>query len=293
MNALHRRRRDALGLAGLFAAAAAQAPRPAAANRFEAWFAPAARLWPRWQAHDPHSRLAVDHGPWDRFLRTQLRRHRDGITRIAYGAVPAGARQRLRAYLGAMAAVPVSLLARGEQFAFWVNLYNALTVQVVLDAYLVAGIRDIAPSGGLFACGPWDARLIEVEGQGLTLNDIEHRILRPVWRDPRVHYAVNCASLGFPNLLPEAFTAARTEAMLEAATRDYVNHPRGVTPRVDGLRVSKIYAWYADDFGAGDAGVVAHLLRYAALPLAEAIRRRPVLAEFVYDWALNDAREGA
>jgi len=241
MNAL-RCRREALGLAGLFAAAAVQAPHPVAANRFEAWFAPAARLWPRWQAHDPHSRLVVDHGSWDRFLRARLRRHHDGITRIAYGAMPAGAQQGLRAYLGALAAVPVSLLARGEQFAFWVNLYNALTVQVVLDAYPVAGIRDIALSGGLFARGPWDARLIEVEGQVLTLNDIEHRILRPIWRDPRVHYAVNCASLGCPNLLPEAFTAARTEAMLEAAARGYVNHPRGVAPRADGLRVSKIYA---------------------------------------------------
>ena len=279
-------RRRALAAVAL---AASVAPAPAAADRFEALFAPRARPWARWEGHDPGSARRVDHAAWDRFLRAHVRRHADGITRVAYGAVPGADRLALRAYLGGLAAVPVTRLARPEQFAFWVNLYNALTVLVVLDAYPVASIRDITLSPGLFARGPWDARLIEIEGEALTLNDVEHRILRPIWRDPRVHYAVNCASLGCPNLMPEAFTAARAEPLLEAGARDHVNHPRGVTARPDGLRVSSIYAWFAEDFG-GEAGVVPHLLRYAAPPLAEAIHRRPVLAGFGYDWSLNDAR---
>jgi Protein of unknown function, DUF547 len=87
----------------------------------------------------------------------------------------------------------------------------------------VASIRDIAISPGLFSVGPWGGKLIEVEGEPLSLDDIEHRILRPIWRDPRLHYAVNCAALGCPNLRSSAFTAANADILLETAASDYVN----------------------------------------------------------------------
>jgi Protein of unknown function, DUF547 len=87
----------------------------------------------------------------------------------------------------------------------------------------VASIRDIAISPGLFSVGPWGRKLIEVEGEPLSLDDIEHRILRPIWRDPRLHYAVNCAALGCPNLRSSAFTAANADILLETAASDYVN----------------------------------------------------------------------
>ena len=247
--------------------------------------APKAEPWPRWQAHRPGAAASVDHGAWGRLLGRYLRPGGDGINRVAYGAVTAADRQALEQYVAALAATPVSSLDRPEQRAFWSNLYNALTVQVVLSRYPVRSIRDIAISPGLFASGPWGKKLVTVEGEALCLDDIEHRILRPIWRDPRTHYAVNCAALGCPNLWPEPFTAGNLETVLEQAAAAYVNHPRGVRPTLDGLRLSSLYDWYGEDFG----DLPAHLRRYAAPPLAAALRGGPRIAGYGYDWALNDA----
>ncbi|MGP1397411.1 MAG: DUF547 domain-containing protein [Inquilinaceae bacterium] len=250
--------------------------------------APKAVLWPRWQAHDPSSVATVDHTVWDRLLRTYVRLPADGIARFAYGAVTPADRAALVAYVRRLGAVPVSSLNRGEQWALWTNLYNALTVGTVLDHYPVASIRDIDISPGLFANGPWGRSMIAVEGQALSLDDIEHRILRPIWQDPRIHYAVNCAALGCPNLAAEAFTSANAEPMLEAAARAFVNHPRGVTISDGRVRVSSIYHWFEEDFGGSDRGIVAHLMRYADPDLAAALRGRTMVRDLGYDWRLND-----
>ena len=107
-----------------------------------------------------------------------------------------------------------SLTSRDEQLAYWINLYNALTVKVILDHYPVKSILDIDISPGWFSIGPWGKKLVAVEGVEISLDDIEHRILRPIWRDPRIHYALNCAAVGCPNLLREAFTGATAEVLL-------------------------------------------------------------------------------
>lgn len=251
---------------------------------------PRAELWPRWQANDPGSRIAVDHGAWDRFVGRHVVAGADGIHRVRYGGVEAGDRAALRAYLEGLAAAPVSRLARAEQRAYWINLYNALTVQVVLERYPVRSIRDIAISPGLFAVGPWGRKLIRVEGEELSLDDIEHRILRPIWRDPRIHYALNCASIGCPNLQRRAFTAANAEAMLDEAARAFVNHPRGARVENGRVLLSSIYVWFRADFGADDSGVIAHLRRYAGAELAAALATVTRVGDGGYDWALNDLR---
>ncbi len=272
-------------LAGLGVAAVVR-PAAAAPSFIESLFAPSAKLWPRWQAHEPASTRLVDHTAWNAFLQRRVRRRVDGVMGVEYQAVTAEERGALRDYLDRLAAVPVSALARAEQYAFWVNLYNALTVRIVLDHPGKASIRDIALSGGLFDSGPWSTRVITVEAEGLTLNDIEHRILRPIWRDPRTHYALNCASVGCPDLRATAYTAAELAGALDAAARAYVSHPRGVEAGPDGLTLSSIYNWFADDFG-GEAGVLAHLRRYAAPALLAAIDRAPRVIGYRYDWTLN------
>ena len=258
----------------------------------ERLFAPGAEPWPRWERHDPKATARVDHSVWNDWLGTYVSTGPDGIARVAYGRVVAADRTRLDGYIGALAAVSVSSLDRTEQRAFWVNLYNALTVAVVLEHYPVGSIRDINLSRGLFARGPWDRSLISVEGEALSLNDIEHRILRPGWRDPRIHYALNCAALGCPNLLPHAFTSANTDRLLEQAARAYVNHPRGLTVRSGVVRLSSIYVWFAEDFG-GKEGVLTHLLHYADQPLRSALDHAVAAgADYAwdYDWRLNEAR---
>lgn len=250
---------------------------------------PRAELWERWARHDPAATARVDHGAWDAFLARHLQVVEGGVNRIAYGAVPSADRQALAAYLDALAATQVSTLNRAEQRAYWINFYNALTVKVVLDHHPVASIGDIDISPGLFANGPWGKKLATVEGEALSLDDMEHRILRPIWRDPRIHYAVNCASIGCPNLRTVAFTAANADRLMEEGARDYVNHPRGASLAGGRLVVSKIYDWFKADFGGTDAGVIAHLRQYAAPPLADGLAVATRIADTVYDWSLNDA----
>ncbi len=250
--------------------------------------APRADLWPRWQAHDPASTVAVDHTPWQRFLDAYLMRDDpSGINRLRYARVSAADREALAGYLERLQSVPVSELNRNEQRAYWINLYNALTVKVVLDHYPVSSITRIN-LGGLFSRGPWNARLATVEGQGLSLNDIEHRILRPIWKDPRIHYAVNCASLGCPNLQGRAYTAANADELLEEAARGYVNHPRGARFQDGVLVLSSIYDWFREDFGGSRQGVFRHLLRYARPALAEMLRGYGGRIRYEYDWTLNE-----
>ena len=110
--------------------------------------------------------------------------------------------------------------------------------------------------------------------------------MRPTFRDPRVHYALNCASLGCPNLMPRGFHAASLNSDLDAAARAYVNHPRGVSVAARGLRLSSIYDWYAADFGT-PAQLRAHLLRFAAPELAARVRASDRIAGYGYDWTLN------
>ena len=257
-------------------------------TRVEKLFAPPVELWPRWQANDPASTASLDHRAWDRFLAAYLVAGADGVNRVDYGRVGEADKEVLAQYVAQLAAVPVSRLNRREQFAYWVNLYNALTVRVVLDHYPVGSIRDINLSPGA-VWGPWAAKLVSIEGEGVSLDDIEHRILRPIWRDARVHYALNCAAVGCPNLQPRAFTAADTEALLTAGGKSFVNHPRGVTMIGDEARVSSLYGWFEEDFGGSEKQVIAHLRRFAVPELGARLAHSSGIAGYRYDWTLNDA----
>ncbi len=259
---------------------------------FEALFAPSATVWDRWTAHDPQSTAIIDHSAWDRLLGRYVIAGGDGINRFAYGRVTADDRAALSAYIGALAATPVSHHNRPQQRAYWINLYNALTVRTVLDHYPVDSIRDVDTSPGVFADGPWDADAITIEGEAVTLNDIEHRILRPIWRDPRIHYALNCASIGCPNLRTVAYTGINTDALLDKGASEYVNHPRGARVAGDELTVSSIYVWFQEDFGGADGSVIAHLRRFASPALAARLAAIRSISDHEYDWALNDAGGG-
>lgn len=252
----------------------------------------AEELAARFARHAERSAGVVDHAAWDRLLARYVQAGEDGLNRVDYRRFKAEAHGTLQVYLQQLQTAQVSRLDRAEQFAFWVNLYNAKTIEIVLAHYPVASIRDIAISPGLFAVGPWKKKVVTVEGVELSLDDIEHEILRPIWRDPRIHYVVNCASIGCPNLARDAFTGARLEQQLERAARDYVNHPRGVSLQGDIVTASKIYSWYARDFGNDDVSILDHLRRYAAPDLRRRLERVTRIQGYAYDWRLNDAAPG-
>ena len=159
----------------------------------------------------------------------------------------------------------------------------------MLRFHPIDSIKDIDIATGPFG-GPWDRKLLEVRGTPLSLNDIEHRILRPIWRDARIHYAVNCAAVGCPNLQPTAFTAANTEIILDHAAQNFVNHRRGARIEDGQLTVSKIYVWFVEDFGGGEEQVVDHLTKFAEPTLAAALKGRTSIDGYEYDWSLNEAQ---
>jgi hypothetical protein len=253
-------------------------------------FAPKSELWERWTIHSSTGTAVIDHGEWDGFLGKNVVTHADGVNRIAYAKVSDADRKRLDDYLLRMSRVRISEFSRDEQRPYWINLYNAVTVDVVLDHYPVDSIRDISISPGLFSIGPWKKKLIRVEGEEISLDDIEHRILRPIWKDPRIHYAVNCASLGCPNLMPVAFTAANAEELLDGGAKNFINSEHGARFDLDArLIASSIYDWFQEDFGGSESGVIAHLRLYAKPALKVKLEAVTEVYDFDYDWTLNDA----
>ncbi len=249
--------------------------------------APKSELWEKWAAHDAASTTVIDHSNWDKFLKTYVKNDPKGLNKFNYAGVTAKDKKALDDYINTLAATPVLKLNRAQQQPYWINLYNALTVKVVLDHFPVKSIFDIDISPGLFSSGPWGKKLIEIASEQVSLDDIEHRILRPVWKDPRIHYAVNCASVGCPDLSAQAYTAENTNAMLTANAVAYINSPRGVRVSGADVIVSSIYDWFQEDFDGTEKGVIAHLLPYANGARKMALEKANEISDYDYDWALN------
>ncbi|MEM7767589.1 MAG: DUF547 domain-containing protein [Pseudomonadota bacterium] len=266
---------SALTLCGamLMAAAPAQAQTPAASAASETAASPTDAVQP------------ARHAAWSELLSKYVRPAADGVNRFDYGALKADDADRtaLTAYIASFETLDFASLIRDEAFAAWANLYNAVTIDHILGRYPVKSIR----SG--YIVGPWKEVSVMADGRELSLDAIEHDILRVEWSDPRVHYAVNCAAIGCPNLNPAAWEAATLDQALDTAARAYVNDPRGVTIRNNGLQVSRIYKWFREDFGGSNAGVIDHLKQYAEPDLLAQIEANPRIRRHAYDWDLNDA----
>ncbi len=249
----------------------------------------AAELSQRFAAHDPNSSQTIDHSGWDRILKAYVSTDRQGLNRFDYAGLKAHGLDELKKYLKDLQGINPAKLTRDEQFAFWTNLYNAKTMEIVAEKYPVKSIQKIRLSFSLFP-GPWREKVMKVMGVELSLDDIEHGILRPIWRDPRIHYAVNCASVGCPNLQERAYRGSSLETMLEKAARDYINSPRGVRFKGSKTIVSSLYDWYGDDFGGIVPNILAHIRKYAGPALKDKIAGVKQFSDYEYDWALNDKK---
>jgi len=245
---------------------------------------------PVFEVHDPYSAHSVDHSSWDSFLQRYLVTGARGVNRIKYRQVTDRDRQQLNCYLHRLQNTDIRTLNRDEQLAFWFNMYNAKTASIVLDNYPVRSVRRIKQKFTDFV-GPFDDEgVVNVLGKPLSLNDIESGIIRPVWKDPRIHYAVNCASFGCPNLSPTAWTAANIDSRLNSAAYDFINSGRAVRSGLRGVRLSKIYKWYKDDFGGDDESVLAHVRQYSDNCTANTLCNRQSISGYFYDWSLNDGK---
>lgn len=242
------------------------------------------------KVHNPMSSKTVDNSQWADILSSYVTLGADGVTRVHYADLAGSAAdvEKLGAYIDLLQNTKVSALNQDEQYAFWVNLYNAVTVEVIIEHYPVASIRDISISPGLFSTGPWGKKLVTVEDEELSLDNIEHDILRKVWDEPRVHYAVNCASFGCPNLATVPYTGKALEKQLTKAASDYINHPRGVAFDGDRLTLSKIFDWYGKDFGTTTAERLTAIAQHAKPALAKKLAAHSGRIRYAYDWSLND-----
>lgn len=240
--------------------------------------APKAELWEFWNKSDAENVTEISHVKWQNILDKYLL-EKGEHTLFSYSAVSADDLLNLNSYIDDLTSLDPRQYNRNEQYAYWINMYNAITVKLILDDYPVKSITKL---GGLFSFGPWDDKVVEVAGEVLTLNDIEHRILRPIWNDARTHYAVNCASLGCPNLQLQAFTASNLEFLLHTAQESYITSAKGVSWDKDTLILSSIYEWFAVDFGGEEA-----ILELLSETLPE-LRDYNGKIEYDYDWSLNE-----
>jgi hypothetical protein len=245
-----------------------------------AFSAPKSELWPYWDSSNNKSEIIVDHSLWQKFLDQYLVIEGEN-TLIRYAQVNQQDKAHLDNYIDYLRHTDPRQLTRSQQYPYWVNLYNALTVKIILDAYPISSITKL---GGFFSFGPWDEVVTQIEGKEITLNDIEHRILRPIWQDPRTHYAINCASLGCPNLQSQAFTQANSDSLLNKAAGEFINSSKGVLINNQEIQLSSIYDWFSNDFGTQEQ-LFAHLKKY-----------RPTIStenkqiEYDYNWLLNEKK---
>lgn len=245
---------------------------------FPLYAAPESKLWGYWQQSNENNAAEISHQTWQEVLTEYVSKQGENNL-FAYQSVTHTDSAKLDNYLSQMTQLNPLQYSKDEQYAYWVNIYNAITVDLILEEYPV---RSITKLGGLFSFGPWDEKVVTINGKTLTLNDIEHRILRPIWQDPRTHYAVNCASLGCPNLQSLAFTAQNSERLLDQAATEFINSGKGAKQQGNKLIVSSIYDWFSADF-AIDGGVRTHLEKYRP-----ELKDAPSKLEYEYDWSLNE-----
>ena len=217
------------------------------------------------------------HAAFDEVLRAHVG---DGVVR--YPAIAADS--RFPAYLRTLDRVdPYTLLARQERLAFWINAYNAFAIQGILDG--------LSPRTKFGQYRYFIAKAHPVGGATINLYDLERKLLIPDFREPRIHFAIVCASMSCPKLQPWAYAADRLDEQLERSAREYINDP--TRNRFDRERkiayLSMIFKWFEGDFTAHSGLLLSYVKRYVADPeLAHELENAPYRIEFLeYDWSLN------
>ena len=207
---------------------------------------------------------------WD----TLLQRYVNAAGKVDYKSLKAD-KKALNAYCQTLADNPVQDdWSREEKMAYWINVYNAFTVKLIVDNYPAKSILNF--DGGK----TWEVKRIQLGGKKYSLDQIENEILRPQFKDARIHFAINCAAQSCPPLANHAYTAENLEAMLEANAKAFVNNPKFNTLSESKARVSKIFEWYSADFG----DLKKFLNKYADTP----VKTSATVTYQEYNWDLNE-----
>ncbi|MCF6323738.1 MAG: DUF547 domain-containing protein [Gammaproteobacteria bacterium] len=244
---------------------------------------------------------SFDHAEWDQLLKKHVISINQGVaTQVDYRGFSRD-RFQLKSYLGSLESISRATFKhwpKQQQLAFLINAYNAWTVELILTEYPeLESIKDL----GSWIKSPWDRRFIPLLGSTHSLDEIEHGMIRAkgAYQEPRIHFAVNCASIGCPALSMDAFTGDKLEAQLEVVTHLFLSDRSRNFLKNDTLNISKIFKWYRDDFESGWGGY--HTLQQflsayqTSLGLSDdqvqRINSSDIEIEFLdYDWKLNDKR---
>ena len=211
------------------------------------------------------------HDSWNALLQ----KHVSSTGRVNYKGFKSEL-SKLESYLESLSATPPqSSWSRNEKLAYWINAYNAFTVKLILDNYPTSSITKL--KGGK----PWDVKWIKIGTSTYSLNNIENDIIRPRFKDARIHFAVNCAALSCPPLLNQAFTPSQLSTQLNKQARKFVNNPKYNTITPDAIKVSKIFEWYSSDFGNS---LIDYLNKYSETTINSGAK----IQYLEYDWALNN-----
>ncbi|MEN7342418.1 MAG: DUF547 domain-containing protein [Pseudomonadota bacterium] len=234
-----------------------------------------------WPADD-NSIVTIDHNLWQQTLNDYLLPAYNDVNRVDYAGLKHDGMTTLNKYLAEMSSVDLASVRRDEQMAFWINVYNAMTFKVIAEAWPVESILTLDNGKG-----PWDRPVFENNQRVLSLNDIEHRLLRGLWNEPRIHFAVNCASIGCPDVQPIAFTGQNLESLLTLAAQNFLRHPRAVRREGTTLHLSSLFDWYADDFGNNKTAVRDSLANMGDTATATRLTMPADEIAYAYDWGIN------
>ncbi|MDA0322556.1 MAG: DUF547 domain-containing protein [Verrucomicrobia bacterium] len=226
----------------------------------------------------------VDHSMWDSLL-TEYVNH-DG--NVDYARWKKADSRTLNRYLARMGGVDTESLGRDEKLAFWINVYNALTVRGILEFYPLESIKEKVGRFGGFNI--WDDYMVLLKGKEYSLNHIEHKILR-VMGDPRIHFAIVCASRGCPRLRNEAYAGVTVDTQLQDNALDFFRRVQNfrADPARATVHLSSILKWFGEDFGPDEAALRARIVAWIEDPDARAlIEQETVKVRYLdYDWTLN------
>ena len=242
--------------------------------------APKSEMIEFWNDYEPDSALKMNHSAWDEILKKYVvTDHPSGVNRFRYDDVTAEDKAAVEAYLTYLQSRDPRQLNHHRKKAYWMNFYNAAIVSIVLTEQPEDTIRDVGRI--------WTKKRFVVTRQEMSLNDIEHGVIRPFYNDPRVHFGFTPATIGSGNILPMAFTGQNVEELLDLNTRAFfANSERGMLIQGRTLRISSIFKWYKDDFGGTNGSVRTFIKKHVPQEVADAIDQTTRVS-YQYSWSLN------
>ncbi len=229
------------------------------------------------------SASTFDHSKFDQILKAYV----DNKGLVDYNSIAQD--KKFTEYMQSLQSAKVEEFSRDGQLAFWINAYNAVTIDKVIKKKPKKSVRETLVPGLWTSTKFFTTQEHMVANQRLSQDDIEHEILRKKYRDPRIHFAIICASMGCPQLPRMAYTAENVQVRLDEETRKYLNSPRGT--RIDRaeniLHVSKLFDWFVTDFIQKSGSTLAFMRPYLNEETLSFLERDPKISYLEYNWALN------